>query len=394
MKNNILRLFRWLPVLFLLLVSINRLTAQVTYDIYVYSLIDGTTVQASVTPGYYEYNPSWSPNGKKLAHDECGYDINGNWYQNIYITEISSHETTPLAGGENGNDAAWSPEGKKIMFDKVTDEWGYSGIFCVPDEGGDPTLLRNYGIMAEWSPNGHYIVFLDEDTWWLKTMHLDDGDETFVVFGAENPDWSPNGQYIVYDEWWCCGGIWIIEVDHAGNPVGDPVQLTSTGGQPTWSNNSKTIYYHDASPDGQYDIYSISVEGGTPELVCGLDIPDYGNYDPCASNNGKYIAFAGATVPGDKSGPAGFQHDAEQESGLLVTVIGNPGAEGFKLNIRSNSPESISLRIIDSEGRVVSDQTGIQPNSMLGIGNGYTPGIYLAEIRQGAQFKVIRLMKQ
>lgn len=398
MKNNKLLYLKWISVLTVLLMYSVGSYAQVNnYDIYVYDVLKGTYRQVSSIADQGEYNPSWSPNSKKIAHES----VRPDGYQQIYITDVETGISTILQGGEEGNDAAWSSDGKKIMFDK---SWTY--IYCVPAEGVTPTLLWDGGVEAEWSPNSKYIVFWDWISMSMITMNLADGTQTTLCYTGENPDWSPNGQYIAYDDW-AYGGIWIIEVNPKGEPVGDPIQLTTTGGQPSWSNNSKTIIYSDApdAPPGTWpaDIYSISIDGATPVKVCGFEAInglDFGDYDPCVSNNGKYIAFPAYTDPNmmpilqpvSKSMLAAPVIGSRKIDDLKVGIKTNPGNRDVELNFQTMSSEKISIRILDSKGRLLLSQSDIPANSAYTVGRNLGKGVYVVEIRQGTQRKVIKLL--
>jgi hypothetical protein len=277
-------------------------------------------------------------------------------------------------------------------------------IYSIPASGGEPTLLREAAYGANWSPNSQHIVFQDWNTGALQTMSLKDKSETTVYWYGENPVWSPNGQYIAYNTWapaadgsWFYG-IWIIRVDERGNPLGDAINLTTSGSQPSWSNNSKTIFYSDvtvidAENTDAGDIYSISIEGGTPQRICGRIDTQFGDYDPCVSNNGQYIAFSSATNP-PKSRLAFAPGNDPLKNSLKVSVLGNPSKSDFRLNFQSKSSENLSLRIMDATGKTILNHSGIEPNSMLIVGNEFGKGVYFAEIRQGIQRKVIKLVKQ
>lgn len=404
MKALRVHLVKWFILLTLLLLCSGRLFAQFIeyYDIYVYDLKTGITRQVSSIPNQGEYNCSWSPNSMKIAHEAVTHDIaTDTWYQQLYVTDVKSGVSTLLTGADGGNDATWSPNGQNILFDM----WGYY-VLSIPATGGEPTLLREAACNADWSPNSQYIVFVDWNSGGcVKTMNLKDKSETTVACYGENPVWSPNGQYIAYGDWkqdldgyWYYNGIWIIKVDKTGNPLGDPVQLTATGVQPSWSNNSKTIIYSDVTvidaenTDGG-DIYAISVEGGTPQRICGIVDTQFGDYDPCFSNNGQYIAFSSATNP-PKSRLAFSPVNSHSKNTLQVSVMGNPSSSDFKLNFMSKSSENLSLRILDATGKTILNQTGIQPNSIVSVGKDYGKGVYFVEIRQGMQRKVIKLLKQ
>jgi Tol biopolymer transport system component len=406
METNNLHFLKWFPFLLLLLLGSSRLSAQVDHNIYVYDVLRGTYQQVSSIPDQSQYNPCWSPNGKYVAYES----VDQNWYQALYVTDLRTGKTTLLTGGENGNDVSWAPDGQKLMFD----DW--YNIYTVPAGGGTPTMVRVNGCYAEWSPDSRYIVFFDYATYCIKTKKLADewdciktkkpsnGEETSLVYGGENPDWSPNGRYIAYDDW-NVGGIWIIEVNPWGKPVGDPVQLTTSGSEPSWSNNSKSIIYCDlppgspTPPPGTWPSYilSISIRGGTPEVVCGLGGPNCGNYDPCYSSNGKYIAFSAAAdpsmQPGTRNTPASASVTKNAENYLQVIAKPNPSHYEFELVVSTNSPEPISLRLLDAQGRVVFEQANVPGNSSIKIGSNLVTGTYLADIRQGTRCKLIKLLK-
>src|SRR6476620_5531249 len=81
-------------------------TAQ-QYDLYTYNVKTQEVKRITHLNGPSAFNASWSNNGKKLAHDLVGPSI--PFGQSIYITDVETGNTSPLAGAEGGNDAAWSP---------------------------------------------------------------------------------------------------------------------------------------------------------------------------------------------------------------------------------------------------------------------------------------------
>ncbi|MDB5221403.1 MAG: hypothetical protein JWN83_70 [Chitinophagaceae bacterium] len=76
-----------------------------------------------------------------------------------------------------------------------------------------------------------------------------------------------------------------------------------------------------------------------------------------------------------------------------VTVSPNPSATDFKLVIQSNSTEPISIRLQDVSGRVINTINKIQRNETVTIGNSLIGGTYFAEVVQGKNRKVIKLIK-
>jgi uncharacterized protein len=82
-----------------------------------------------------------------------------------------------------------------------------------------------------------------------------------------------------------------------------------------------------------------------------------------------------------------------EEKGLHVQVAPNPSRDAFTLMINSSNPETVSMRITDISGKVLTTLQHIQPNTSVRTGENLSSGIYLAEIIQNRQRVVIKLMK-
>jgi Tol biopolymer transport system component len=277
------------------------------YDIYRVEVKTGGVVQISSIPNAGEFNITWSPDGRKIAHDVVGEPAPLG--HAIFITNIASGESTPIDGAEGGNDASWSPNGRKIAFDRAP--VGDPSIYVLPCKGGIPILVRNDAVDPDWSRNSKRLVFHQPSDGSIRTVKEDGSAETFVDFG-NNPVWSPNGLFIAFAR---AGDIWKIRVNSLGIPLEPAVQVTSDpadDGQPSWSNNSKTIVFHSNRETGDFDIWTIPVSGGTATRLTGLI--GQGDFDPSFSNNGRFIAYAGFTEPAppkmstmhEVSGPSSF----------------------------------------------------------------------------------------
>ena len=83
----------------------------------------------------------------------------------------------------------------------------------------------------------------------------------------------------------------------------------------------------------------------------------------------------------------------EATTGLTVKASPNPSSNYFTLNIQSSRSETVMLRITDVSGRVVTVQSGIAPNSVIRTGNELKAGMYFAELIQGKDKQVIKLIK-
>jgi Tol biopolymer transport system component len=398
-KNYILNF-----LVFILMTVFFSTKIRAQYDLYVFDVKTGATKRITSLPNSGEWNATWSNNGKKIAHDIAGPNV-----QSIYITDVETGVSTPLAGAETGNDAAWSPNGEKIAFDAWEDYynigWWTQNIYTVPAAGGTKSLLRFNAHHATWNPQGNRIAF-DDSYGNIWTKDINTGYEYFVTWLGDRPSWSPNGQYIAFDGvWWAGGGVWVVKVDSFGIPQSWPVQVTTSGYGPTWSNNSKEIVFIDW-PNGDPDLYSVPVTGGVPTRVCGrVGGFDKGDYDPAYSNNGQFIAWSSYT-------DASFTNKVEKprtelnekNSFVLEQNSPNPFASETKINFRIVETLHVVMNVYNIAGQRVKTlaNADYKPGYYSVSWNGkdennkmLSSGLYLCQLQSenNVQVKKMNLMR-
>ena len=91
--------------------------------------------------------------------------------------------------------------------------------------------------------------------------------------------------------------------------------------------------------------------------------------------------------------PADNQVTEPKVAPFTVKVMPNPTTNYFTLQFNSVSYEKLKITVIDVTGRVVEQNPDVPANSTLQIGNKYHPGVYIAEILQGKNKIVLRLIK-
>ena len=79
-------------------------------------------------------------------------------------------------------------------------------------------------------------------------------------------------------------------------------------------------------------------------------------------------------------------------TGITISVMPNPSAKNFTLNITADASSPITLRVFDISGRMV-ERRNLTPGQSARIGDNYRAGIYLAEVGQGDQKKIVKLVK-
>jgi hypothetical protein len=77
---------------------------------------------------------------------------------------------------------------------------------------------------------------------------------------------------------------------------------------------------------------------------------------------------------------------------MTVKVFPNPSNTLFNLNITSSSTEKVQVRMMDARGSILKTVT-INPSNTLRIGEELRPGVYMFEVRQGANTKVVKAIK-
>lgn len=83
---------------------------------------------------------------------------------------------------------------------------------------------------------------------------------------------------------------------------------------------------------------------------------------------------------------------AERMAVLDASLYPNPAPGDFSLMVTSGSDETVQVRLMDVSGKSLSLMNTI-PGKILSFGAGLRPGVYLVEVRQGVQRKVLRGIK-
>ncbi|MCX6243103.1 MAG: T9SS type A sorting domain-containing protein [Bacteroidetes bacterium] len=81
------------------------------------------------------------------------------------------------------------------------------------------------------------------------------------------------------------------------------------------------------------------------------------------------------------------------ENNKMVTAYPNPSVSGFNLKINTGSSEEVRVRVYDMLGRLVKEMNA-QPDQIFTFGEDFDFGIYIAEVKQGDQKEVVRLIRQ
>lgn len=165
---------------------------------------DGTDVRRLTRGGGPEDDPTWSPDGTRIAYRDSRRGYNQN--DEIFVMSSNGSKRRNLTKSVlNEWGPAWSPDGSLIAFNRT------SQLYVMrPDGGGMRRISDVQGEYPAWSPDSRRIAFMSPST---ETGSVRDPNyDVFVVNvdGSELrrlttwrgqdgwPDWSPDGERIVF----------------------------------------------------------------------------------------------------------------------------------------------------------------------------------------------------
>lgn len=232
-----------------------------------------------------EYEPSISPDGKKIAFTTYRY---GGW--KIAIADLDGGNVRRLTmDPQYAYDASWSSDGKRIVYRRIVNKGGayFRGngdIYAINVDGTNNINLTNaedeHARNPAFSPDGKHIiydVFVGED---LKIMLMEQDGRNRRAVPADGqyvfaPSWSPDSDWIAHLRQDSDGfvDVWRMKRDGTGaenltkskeagfHAIGDSIQHWEY--ETHWSpDGSQIAFTADYEEKGNIDIYLVAVESG------------------------------------------------------------------------------------------------------------------------------------
>lgn len=240
---------------------------------FLFSQLQERSITANVTPMPGNFMPVVAPNAEKRL---LAFTMEKNGRFNIYTVRADGSDLTNLTGDSNSSNPYWSPDGKRIAFNRNVGS--HSQVFLMDADGsnvvqltgdGDSNKLvsfeegRESGFDA-WSPDGSKLIFVKEnyeqanDEGWMKLYVLDVATKTQTPLTSnwgfyQSPAWSPDGKHIAFSSF---SGF-----DEQGNPTrlsvhvvgadgSNPVDLTAS------LPDDEFAYFRYWSRDGQSVVFT------------------------------------------------------------------------------------------------------------------------------------------
>jgi Tol biopolymer transport system component len=206
---------------------------------------DGSGLRRLSPRGAYDEEPSWSPDGERLAFSRSA-DVTDGLDTDLWVTNRDGTSARQLTFHPVLDELSdWSPDGRTIVFNRNWPE--KTTIFVMSSRGnGQRPLLRSdvEGIRAAWSPDSTRVAFFQLGTDKLFVVRANGAGLRLVarntnVFDSA-PQWSPDGASILYEE--DRRGVSTVTATSAdGN---QRRRLATEAYQPSWSPDGTEIVFN------------------------------------------------------------------------------------------------------------------------------------------------------
>lgn len=225
---------------------------------------DGTGIVPVSLHRGTESEAAWSPDGKQIL-----FSTNQDGNYEIYIMDADGQNQLRLTDDQaNDHDPSMSRDGR-ILFSSDRD--GNYDIFIMNKTGEevrklfDRTSSDQYPV---WSPDGSKIAFSSFGGAEDSGIYILDVEGNIIahVGGAfHNPAWSPDGNFLAMDgePAGCKFEVYIMNADgtdvHAvtSNPAG----CGSYNKHPSWSPDGEWLVYSSQNDNNETNVFKIKVDG-------------------------------------------------------------------------------------------------------------------------------------
>src|SRR5829696_1880226 len=146
--------------------------------------LSGGVVFHSAYFGPSDYDPAWSPDGRRLAFTRLGIRGDG-----IYVVDAWGGHLRQVDESIYDSNPSWAPSGDKIAYH------GKDGIWVVDADLSGAHQISKWGGRPAWSPDGEAIAISRQGEIFLMRP---DGSDRHKILEGEAPRWAPDGSQLTY----------------------------------------------------------------------------------------------------------------------------------------------------------------------------------------------------
>ena len=223
--------------------------------------------------------PNWSPDGQLIAFISPCMEKENEIYleSNIYTMDANGENIRilPVSSEKGDFDPAWSPDGKRLAFTSLRTDRPHIFTYNLEDESVEELSDTRFSdIQPSWSPDGTQLVFVRNIVYNHVYIMSEKGFTQFQFSSDGNvndywPEWSPDGSFIMYGRSSIDPAIpYLVRLDYEERNTGNEVRITASGENPispiydaSLSFDGQWIAF-ESWPDGRnHDIFILSIDG-------------------------------------------------------------------------------------------------------------------------------------
>jgi TolB protein len=215
------------------------------------------TTHGAVAYDTFDTTPHWSPRG-----DEIEFERRTNQEVELWIVHPDGSDQRQLTfDGGDKESVSWSPDGTRLLYARK-DGVG-SQVFTVGLDGASPkalSLRHADGRAPVWSPDGSQIAFAAPG---LTVMDADGSNPHRIAeLAADSPAWSPDGSRIAFA---ANGQVFVVAADgtrlrRLTGPFDDHAPGW-VGLAPTWWPDGSRLFYLSQRDDENPTSYLVNGDG-------------------------------------------------------------------------------------------------------------------------------------
>jgi Tol biopolymer transport system component/serine/threonine protein kinase len=209
------------------------------------------------------YDPSWSPDGKELVVSRASSQpVARNIIPSeVWIIDVATGAKRLLISGD-AVQPSWSPNGHRIAYWGLRSGGGQRDIWTIPAQGGEPLPIMNDQALdwsPSWSPDGTYLYFASDRSGSMNFWRVPIDERTGQTAGEFEPvptpsgyseriSFSTDGQQMAY--------VQRAETQTLHRIAFDPINAKSTGSHEAIMQGTEYVTNPDLSPDNEWLTYS------------------------------------------------------------------------------------------------------------------------------------------